>query len=92
MDRSQKPLLLSFHAREQCRYRGSDPEEIEAAARSYSTHWTYDDQRLPKDIKDILGSLLAGEYLQARVLRQDLHQVFQKLGSLVNGEANPAEE
>ena len=60
------------------------PEEIEAAARSYAVHWNYDDQRLPKDIKDILHSVLAGEYNSARLLRDDLYAIFQKLSGLVN--------
>ncbi len=60
------------------------PEEIEAAARSYSVHWNYDDQRLPKDIKEILHSVLAGEYNSARQLRDDLYAIFQKLSGLVN--------
>jgi hypothetical protein len=59
------------------------PEEIEAAARSYAVHWNYDDQRLPKDIKDILHSVLAGEYNSARQLRDDLYAIFQKLSGLV---------
>jgi hypothetical protein len=60
------------------------PEEIEAAARSYQAHWTYDDQRLPKDIKDILAAVLAGEYTKAITLRQDLHQVFLHLAELIH--------
>ncbi len=60
------------------------PEEIEAAARSYAVHWNYDDQRLPKDIKEILHSVLTGEYSSARLLRDDLYAIFQKLSGLVN--------
>ena len=60
------------------------PEEIEAAARSYAVHWNFDDQRLPKDIKEILHSVLAGEYNSARLLRDDLLAIFQKLSGLVN--------
>lgn len=60
------------------------PEEIEAAARSYAVHWNYDDQRLPKDIKDILHSVLAGEYNSARQLREDLFAIYQKFSGLVN--------
>jgi hypothetical protein len=60
------------------------PEEIETAARSYAANWTYDDQRLPKDIKDILEAVLAGEYASARHLREDLHTIFLKLLELVN--------
>jgi serine/threonine protein kinase len=60
------------------------PEEIEAAARSYTVHWNYDDQRLPNDIKDILHSVLTGEYSSARLLRDDLYAIFQKFSGLVN--------
>jgi serine/threonine protein kinase len=60
------------------------PEEIEAAARSYAANWTYDDNRLPKDIKDILEAVLAGNYDSARILREDLDTIFHKLIELVN--------
>jgi len=60
------------------------PEEIEAAAHSYTVQWNYDDRRLPKDIKDLLHSVLAGEYRSARQLRNDLHAIYQKLSVLVN--------
>jgi len=60
------------------------PEEIESAAHSYEVHWNYDDQRLPKDIKDILHSVLAGEYNSARQLREDLNAIFQKFSGLLN--------
>ena len=59
------------------------PEEIDAAARSYSAHWTYDDQRLPGDIKELLEALLAGGYKSARQLREDLHSIFTSLSELV---------
>jgi serine/threonine protein kinase len=60
------------------------PEEIDAAARSYETHWTYDDQRLPKDIKSILTAVLAGEYKNVTALRQDLYNVFIHLSELIH--------
>lgn len=53
------------------------PEEIEQAARSYAVRWTYDDQRLPKDLKDILAAGMQGEYQDARQLRDDLFSQFQ---------------
>jgi hypothetical protein len=59
------------------------PEEIEAASRTYETSWTYDDQRLPKDIKDVLAATLSGEYLDASSLGNDLDAIYQKLSSLV---------
>jgi serine/threonine protein kinase len=60
------------------------PEEIESAAQKYSVQWNYDDLRLPKDIREILHSVLAGEYNSARLLRDDLTVIFQKLSGLVN--------
>jgi hypothetical protein len=62
------------------------PEEIEAAARTYAVQWTYDDQRLPQDIKDILEAVLTGRYTQARRLREDLSQIFSRLNSLVSNQ------
>lgn len=59
------------------------PDEIEAAARSYAANWTYDDHRLPKDIKDILEAVLSGGYTSARQLREDLHAIYLKLRELV---------
>ena len=59
------------------------PEDIEAAERSYPIHWTYDDQRLPQDVKDILQAVLAGEYQTARSLRDDLGEIYNKLSLLV---------
>ena len=59
------------------------PEEIDAAARSYAVQWTYDDQRLPQDIKEILEAVLMGNYNRAKSLREDLSQIFTRLNSLV---------
>jgi serine/threonine protein kinase len=55
------------------------PEEIEAASRSYSVNWTYDDERLPNRVKEIIEQALAGGYIQARELRKDLAQVYQQI-------------
>jgi hypothetical protein len=65
------------------------PEEIEAAARSYSVRWTYDDQRLPKEIKEILAAGMQGEYQDARQLRDDLNNQFQAYQPLVPGIPEP---
>lgn len=59
------------------------PEEIEAASRTYEVKWTYDDQRLPKDIKDVLAATLSGEYTDAGNLRDDLDAIYRKISSLV---------
>jgi serine/threonine protein kinase len=55
------------------------PEEIEAASHRYRVQWTYDDERLPNRIKEILEKSLAEGYSQARDLRSDLYEVFQQL-------------
>jgi len=60
------------------------PEEIETAARTYTANWTYDDHRLPKDVKDLLEAVLAGDYSQARHLREDLYTIYNKLLELVS--------
>lgn len=58
------------------------PEEIEAAAKSYQAQWTYDDQRLPEDLRGILERVLAGEYNNASTLRDALKQSFLQLPEL----------
>jgi serine/threonine protein kinase len=55
------------------------PEEIEQAAQSYQAQWTYDDQRLPEDVRGILERVLAGDYNNAAQLRDDLKQSFLNL-------------
>jgi hypothetical protein len=60
------------------------PEEIEAAAHSYTVQWTYDDRRLPKDLKDLLEAVLTGGYTSARLLRDDLRAAYEKFSALVN--------
>jgi len=54
------------------------PEEIEAAAHSYSVQWTYDDRRLPKDVKDLLEAVLTGGFTSARTLREALQATYDK--------------
>jgi serine/threonine protein kinase len=55
------------------------PEEIEQAAKSYQVQWTYDDQRLPEDLRGILERVLAGDYNNAIQLRDDLKEAFLRL-------------
>jgi serine/threonine protein kinase len=55
------------------------PEEIESAAHSYTTRWTYDDQRLPTDLRIILERVLAGGYNDVKELQADLRQIFIQL-------------
>ncbi len=55
------------------------PDEIETAAHSYTTRWTYDDQRLPTDLRNILERVLAGGYNDVKDLQADLRQIFLQL-------------
>jgi hypothetical protein len=58
------------------------PEDIESASDSYTTQWTYDDERLPDSIKDILQKLLSGSYLDAGLLKFELQKIHEKLDAL----------
>ncbi|HSQ26683.1 MAG TPA: hypothetical protein VLM80_06125 [Anaerolineales bacterium] len=62
------------------------PEEIEAAAKSYTVQWTFDDQRLPKSIKEILEKVMSGEYEKPRQLKEDLTLTFKQLSELAQQE------
>ncbi|MCL4561369.1 MAG: hypothetical protein M1281_12225 [Chloroflexi bacterium] len=55
------------------------PEEIEQAAQSYQPQWTYDDRRLPEDLRSILECVLAGEYTSAASLQEDLKRAYMRL-------------
>jgi hypothetical protein len=55
------------------------PEEIEHAAESYHTQWTYDDQRLSQGLRDIVEAVLAGGYARAAILREDLKKTYVDL-------------
>jgi serine/threonine protein kinase len=55
------------------------PEEIEQAAHSYQTQWTYDDRRLSGELRTILERVLAGEYTKITSLRDDLKQSMMHL-------------
>jgi hypothetical protein len=59
------------------------PEEIEQASHSYHTQWTYDDERLPNQVKEILERALVEGYSQAKDLRKDLYEVYQQLAEAV---------
>lgn len=54
------------------------PEEIERSALSYTVSWTYDDERLPNRVKEILEQALNQGYTHVKALRQDLAQVQQQ--------------
>jgi serine/threonine protein kinase len=55
------------------------PEEIEQSALSYPVNWTFDDERLPRQVKDIIAQALKQGYANLRDLRGDLAQVYTML-------------
>lgn len=55
------------------------PEEIDTAAHSYTVQWTYDDRRLPYELKELLERVLAGDYIEIENLRRDLVHAFSQL-------------
>jgi serine/threonine protein kinase len=57
----------------------NQPEEIERAASSYVVNWTYDDERLPMRLKEILERVLSQGYAHIKDLRADLLQVYQQV-------------
>ena len=52
------------------------PEEIEQSARSYQTQWTYDDQRLPESLREVIERALAGEFTRVEALRDALKATY----------------
>ena len=57
----------------------NQPEEIAQALLSYPVSWTYDDERLPLRVKEILEQVLAQGYSHTRDLRADLVRVYQQV-------------
>jgi serine/threonine protein kinase len=57
----------------------NQPEDIEQAAHHYSAQWTYDDERLPNQVKDVLERVLGEGYVSVKDLRQDLFEIFKQL-------------
>lgn len=64
------------------------PQEIETAARTYHTQWTYDDDRLPQRVKEIVEQTLGEGFTYVKDLRQDLYQVFQQVTNTVTENGN----
>ncbi len=58
------------------------PEDIEKASTHYPVNWTYDDERLPEQVRTILEMSLNQGYTQVRDIRQDLLGIFQQLPSV----------
>jgi hypothetical protein len=62
---------------------GTRPEEIRAAPHSYKVKWEYDDnhrERIPKMLRQLLQSILAGEHSNAARLSDEFATITQKLG------------
>jgi serine/threonine protein kinase len=55
------------------------PEDIEKASTHYPVNWTYDDERLPNQLRTILEQTLNQGYTQVRDIRQDLLSIYQQL-------------
>lgn len=55
------------------------PEDIESASSSYAVNWTYDDERLPNRIKEIIEQALTQGYTLVRDLQADLTEVYERL-------------
>jgi serine/threonine protein kinase len=55
------------------------PEDIEHAYTHYPVSWTYDDERLPNQLRAILERALNQGYTQLRDIRQHLLEIYQQL-------------
>ena len=55
------------------------PEEIEQASTKYTVSWTYDDERLPNQVKEILDQVLNQGYTQVKKLRADLVDLYEQI-------------
>ena len=55
------------------------PEDIEKASPHYPVNWTYDDERLPNQLRTILEQTLNQGYTQVHDIRQDLLGIYQQL-------------
>lgn len=55
------------------------PEDIETASTHYPVSWTYDDERLPNQLRTILETALNQGYTRVHDIRQDLLGIYQQL-------------
>ncbi|PWB55055.1 MAG: hypothetical protein C3F13_04870 [Anaerolineales bacterium] len=55
------------------------PEDIEKASTHYLVNWTYDDERLPNQLRSILEQMLNQGYTQIGEVRKDLLAIYQQL-------------
>lgn len=54
------------------------PDEIENALNHYNVNWSFDDQRLSDDVKQIVEKTLAGKFNRSEALQLDLLEVFHQ--------------
>jgi len=54
-------------------------EDIEEASSHYPVSWTYDDERLPNQLRFILEQVLNQGYAQLHDIRKDMLDIFQQL-------------
>ncbi len=57
------------------------PEDIDSASSSYAVNWTYDDERLPNRVKEIIEQVLTQGYTLVRDLQADLTEVYERLSA-----------
>ncbi len=55
------------------------PEDIEKASTHYPVNWTYDDERLPNQLRTILEQTLNQGYTQVSDIRRDLLGIYQQI-------------
>jgi serine/threonine protein kinase len=55
------------------------PEDIEKASTHYPVNWTYDDERLPNQLRTILEQTLNQGYTHVSDIRRDLLGIYQQL-------------
>jgi serine/threonine protein kinase len=58
------------------------PEDIEKASTHYPVSWTYDDERLPNQLRAILEQTLNQGYTLANDIRKDLLGIYQQLSGI----------
>jgi len=65
------------------------PEDIDSASSSYAVNWTYDDERLPNRVKEIIEQVLTQGYTLVRDLQADLTEVYERLTATDQGAGEP---